>query len=618
MIKPGITIRSQSDVSFIAWAPYARKAAVLLFTDTTALTAPPGRIVELDQRSDGLWGADSVDCTGFRYYRYRFLNCSGTHEEFDDVCDIWGCSAAPDSAASELVDITSDVRSYPADSGEKYRGAKDYKNPWKGSRYTDAVIYEMHIRDWAHVETADGSGTFLDIAEGNTVIRHIQSLGVTHVQLLPCFDYAQHNDDVAYNWGYNPYNYNVPEGRYVRGMKDGCDAVAQFRALVQAFHKAGIAVNMDVVYNHTSDTGRYSIYDMTAPRYFYRLKQDGSYSNGTGCGNELATERDMVRTFILESLKHWMLDYHINGFRFDLMGCHEISTMREIYSELKKIDPNVMVYGEPWTGGESLVRNGVSKERIDECSLSDDEDGVACFGDSYRDAIKGAEFLCFNKGEVQGVFNDVAICEGLTGSPHLTRRMGRILNYAECHDNYTLFDKLAMVHLGTTCFSGNLFARLNDDSLNTVKKEDVLAAGYVILAQGVPFLDGGQEFLRTKRGDSNSYQSSDEVNGINFSFASEYSDVLDSYRGLLALRAANRDAFGANREAFAHILQPGVIEYKTGTFTVYFNATDSDIVLPADGCSIRVNVDSGSAKEIPLLAGSVGVDAKSFVILKRG
>ena len=198
----------------------------------------------------------------------------------------------------------------------------------------------MHIRDWSRAIVSDSTGKFLEIAESAKIIGHLKDLGVTHVQILPMFDYAQVNSDSGYNWGYNPYHYNVPEGRYVTsGYKDGTQAVREMRQRISALHDAGIAVIMDVVYNHTNSTGENSLYDKTVPQYFYRVKADGSYSNGSGCGNEVATNHDMVRKYVIESLRHWMLDYHINGFRFDLMGLAEKETMKAVYDELYKIDP---------------------------------------------------------------------------------------------------------------------------------------------------------------------------------------------------------------------------------------------------------------------------------------
>ena len=315
-----------------------------------------------------------------------------------------------------------------------------------------------------------------------------------------------------------------------------------------------------------------------------------------------------------------MKDYQINGFRFDLMGVLETETMKEIYAELKKIDPNVLVYGEPWCGGECSVVNGCTKQNIDEC------DGVACFNDDFRDAIKGAEFAGFKKGEVQGVFNDKAICTGLTGSlvknDGFTNNSCRTINYVECHDNFTLFDKLALSYLDLTEFCGDLYKKIGESGLETVKKQDILSAAYVILAQGVPFINGGQEFMRTKMGDENSYKSSDVINQIDFEFKKKNSDVFNCYKGLFALRRKYSDSFGKNQNAIAEILAEGVVSYKTGDFEVIFNASKSDFTKLVNDAGFLVDVSSGEVIEKALESrgnGRVNVCVKSlsFIILKK-
>ena len=251
----------------------------------------------------------------------------------------------------------------------------------------------MHIRDWAKAFSKDNDGKFTEITaelgDSGKFATHLKDLGITHVQILPMFEYAEKYSDKNYNWGYNPYHYNVPEGRYVDydTNKNGNDAVFQLREMVQAFHDAGIAVIMDVVYNHTSGTHSGSLYDMTVPNYFYRQNETGGYSNGSGCGNETASNRFMYRKYMIDSLKHWMKDYHINGFRFDLMGIHESDTMKEIYEELYKIDNKVMVYGEPWAGGDTATDEGA-----EEAVQSDTGLGAGAFDDDFRNAIKGGEF----------------------------------------------------------------------------------------------------------------------------------------------------------------------------------------------------------------------------------
>ncbi len=647
----GVTIDGNK-ATFKVWAPLASEVSLLLYDDvknvgnfkpaTVAAKAsgscdeaelkgtPAVDPIEMEKdNATGVWSYELTDVSAYKYYKYQIVNDGTTYY----VCDINAKAASPDSIAAQIADINA---------GTDY-GTKDgYVNPFGSSgketkSYSDAVIYEMHIRDWS--KAVGGDGKFLDLAESEEFIAHLKDIGITHVQVVPMFDYAQVNADPNYNWGYNPYHYNVPEGRYVKDMRDGTDAVEQMRAFIKALHEAGIAVNMDVVYNHTSGTLGGSLYDSTVPEYFYRKSSDGSYSNGSGCGNETATNHYMVKKYVIDSLRHWMLDYHINGFRFDLMGVHEKSTMKEIYDELYKIDPNVMVYGEPWTGGDAAVQDGATGAGIGTNGL-----GYGAFDDDFRDAIKGAEFGGFKQGHVQGTFSDDGIIKGLEGLPGMNNRNSTgnpalALHYVECHDNYTLFDKLAISYLGKTSYSGDLFKAIGKDGLDAVKAQDKLAAAYVMLSQGTPFINGGQEFMRTKQGNDNSYQSDDTINSIDLSFKEKYADVYVVYKGLIALRK-DYSAFRNAASAEAKTIAEGVTLYNVsaddGNFTVVFNATSKSVAITAQTGKL-VDVEgklsvagsylglgfsnaSAAAEKYTVADAETTVDsvpAKSFVILKK-
>ncbi|MDE5899712.1 MAG: alpha-amylase, partial [Treponemataceae bacterium] len=376
-----------------------------------------------------------------------------------------------------------------------------------------------------------------------------------------------------------------------------------------------------------------------------RMDASGGYSNGSGCGNEVATNNTMVRKYVVESLKHWMKDYHINGFRFDLMGLHEKETMAKIYSELKEIDPKVMVYGEPWTGGTAAVKDGCTG------AVSSSGYGVGAFDDDFRDAIKGAEFGGFQMGQVQGLsngktyYNDSGIVNGLTGKSgknnrNTTGKPGLALHYVECHDNYTLYDKLAYSAavadgnnniIGSDAIVRQFPSSLTDVQLETIRKQDALAAAYVFLSQGTPFINGGQEFLRTKKGNPDSYSADmkggvtwtntpgnrniDDCNTIDLGFKTTYADVYNTYKGLIALRKANPEAFGANTSAKAETVSTGVTKYTAGEFLVYFNATDDAADIATAGYTKAVDVSSGEPEEGTTAPTSV--PAKGFVILKK-
>ena len=628
-----ITKLGYADGVFTTWAPLASKVQVLLYETAASLddsTYSPKEI-PLTRQPDGTWKTEDVsaDVAGKNYYKYRIRNGNYSY----DVCDIWAKVASKNSEATQIVSID-DPSAKPAGWNS------EYENPFSDGSvkyYSDAIIYEMHIRDWSMAMDKNSAGSFDEIAEamknGGTLYNHLKELGVTHVQILPMFEYAKvGTDDTAYNWGYNPYNWNTPETRYVKSMTDGTDAVKSMRSMIQAFHDAGIAVNMDVVYNHTSGTKNGSIYDMTVPKYFYRTNGD-TYLNGSGCGNETNSEHEMFKKYMIDSLKHWMTDYHINGFRFDLMGVHDKYTMEEVYKELVKIDQNVMVYGEPWVGGDknaSIATEGA-------ISVGN-TNGVAAFDDDFRDAIKGAEYGGFNKGQVQGSYNDSGIIKGLSGASEKNKRntTGRpalSLHYVECHDNYTLADKLCYSTVGSSIIGKDdivkyfkSFSELDDKSKELVKAQNKLSAAYVFLAQGTPFINGGQEFMRTKKGNPDSYAADTkgghkwseteilECNAVDLSYKETYSDVYNTYKGLIALRKAYSVAFGHNGGAHAEKVSPGVTKYTTGDFLVYFNATDAAVDINAAGYTKSVDVSSGTLTDVLV---PTKVAAKSFVILKK-
>lgn len=639
----GVTI-SCSSATFKTWAPAASSVTLLVYDDISSvgtfdatsvskkvigsttsetLEGSPSGSFAMTRGDNNVWSYTIEDLGAKAYYKYKIVNAGTTYY----VSDIWAKAGTPDAIASVIADINTDsTATFATGVLDTAWGTKaDYKNPFSGN-YENAVIYEMHITDWSKASTEDGDsvtnvGKF-DYVATDSVINHLKDLGVTHVQLLPVFEFAETKANTGYNWGYNPYHYNLPEGRYVINEEDGVSAVCELRNLISSLHDAGIAVIMDVVYNHTSGTKDNSLYDSTVPGYFYRFNEDGSYSNGSGCGNEIDSEAPMAKKYIIDSLKHWMLDYHFNGFRFDLMGCLSKETMADIYTALYDIDPKVMVYGEPWTGGTSKVQNGATQAVATTTGA-----GVGAFDDDFRDAIKGAEFGGFQRGQVQDANKDAEIIKGLLGSVGANKRnttgdLGLALHYIECHDNYTLFDKLAISKWQdineketTETTTGNLFTKIGEDGLTAVKAQDKLAAAYVFLSQGTTFMNGGQEFLRTKKGNENSYKAAIATNGIDLSFATTYADVYNVYKGLIALRKSAPDAFGANSNASASKVSTGVTKYTTGDYLVYFNASSAAVNVSSSGYTKEVDVTSGTPTENSISTTSLA--AKSFVIFKK-
>jgi len=411
---------------------------------------------------------------------------------------------------------------------------------------TDAVIYELHVRD-ASIQANSGilnKGKFLGLTEVGTKspaglpsgLDYLKELGITHVHLLPSFDFKSLDEaktSPQYNWGYDPKNYNVPEGSYATNPFDGKVRINEFKKLVQTFHNNQIGVILDVVYNHTGDTEN-SIFNQIVPNYYYRQNFDGSFSNASGCGNEMASERPMFRKFIIESLLHWVNEYHIDGFRFDLMGIHDLKTMESIRDTLKKVKPDILLYGEGWTaGGSPLPEN----ERAVKANIHQ-LPGIAAFSDEVRDGIKGHVFTPSDKGFVSGKY-DLAesVRFGVVGGvfhPQINYQKvnyakspwamepNQTIIYASCHDNHTLWDRLEIANPNVSV----------QDRISMQK----LALGIVLTSQGISFLHAGSEFLRTKNGVENSFESSDVVNQLDWERRDENVNVTNYIRNLIQLR----------------------------------------------------------------------------------
>jgi len=412
--------------------------------------------------------------------------------------------------------------------------------------FTDAIIYETHVRDFSISESSgiEQKGKFLGFAEEETKtkngiatgISHLKELGITHVHLLPVYDFAtidEGNPPEKYNWGYDPLHYNALEGSYATNPYDGKVRISEFKKLVQALHSSGIGVILDVVYNHTYFT-KESVFNQTVPGYFYRQKKDGSFANASGCGNELATERTMVRKYIVESLKYWAQEYHIDGFRFDLMGVYDLDTMKTIRQELDKINHGMLLYGEGWAADQSPMPEEKRAVKRNVPQLS----GIAAFNDDMRDALKGNHGSKKTKGFVSGLeLREEAIKFGVVGAVHHPQIVydyvesskqpwaggpGQSVNYASCHDNYTLWDKLKF-----SC------AKASNEEMRKMVK---LSGALVITSQGIPFLHAGVDFCRTKGGHGNSYKSPDSVNQIDWNRKEEFFDVFSYYKNLIEMR----------------------------------------------------------------------------------
>lgn len=392
--------------------------------------------------------------------------------------------------------------------------------------YDDIIIYETHHRDFSKSEDSgmQNKGLFLAWTEepGETGINHLVDLGVTHVHILPSFD--SDGDEIAnpYNWGYDPLNYNVPEGRYSTDPSDPYARIREFKQMVQSMHRHGLRVVLDVVYNHTSTTGD-SNFDLTAPGYFYRFNEDGTYSNGSGCGNETASEKEMMRAYMVESVLYWMKEYHIDGFRFDLMGIHDIETMNAIRAAVDKVDPGVFIYGEGWSAGSCAIDG----DKLAMKAVTYKMPRIAAFGDEMRDAVRGpffddnvGAFLCGIPGHEENIkFGIKGAIDSWAAEPT------QMIAYVSCHDDMCLGDRVK-----------NNLQGPESDRERAVK----LAETIVLTSQGVPFIYGGDEFLRTKKMVHNSFESPDSVNAIEWTLKQQHRDVYEYVRGIVAMRKAHK------------------------------------------------------------------------------
>lgn len=405
----------------------------------------------------------------------------------------------------------------------------------------DLVVYEMHHRDFS-IDASSGlqhKGKFLALTESGA-IAHLKELGVNAIHILPSFDYASvdesHLERPQYNWGYDPLNYNVPEGSYSTDPYTPAVRIREFKQMVQALHKAGIRVILDVVYNHTFDL-KGSNFERTYPGYYYRYKADGTPSDGSGCGNETASEQPLMRRFMIESVKYWINEYHIDGFRFDLMGIHDIETMRQIRAEVNKIDPAIFIYGEGWSAGTCAY----PQEKLAMKANMRQLPGIAAFSDEMRDALRGpfsddskGGFLARVPGTVEslkfGIVGGVAHPQVDMSKVNYSKEVWaneptQMVAYVSCHDDMCLTDRLR--------------ASIPGISTDELVRLDLLAQTAVFTSQGVPFILSGEEMLRDKKGVHNSFNAPDSINHLDWSNLKKYPQVFDYYKGLIRLRKAH-------------------------------------------------------------------------------
>ena len=506
-VELGLTYTPEKS-QFTLFAPGASKVVLNLYNKPEKGSA---RKVDLIKDENGIWSTTiNKDLIG-KFYTYSVQGPDPSYKSNMEYIDPYArCVTSHDGRGLIFQDSTpiTDSSTFP---------------------FSEAVIYEIHVRDFSIAENSGikHRGQYLGFTETGTVLPgtdiktgldHLVELGVNTIQLMPIQDFEHNNAANNYFWGYMTVNFNSPDGWFASSQNDA-SRVNEFKQLVDACHRKGIKVVMDVVYNHTAESNpeiRYN-FNGIVPNYYYREKINGNYWNGSGCGNEVRSELPMVRRFIIESLKYWVEEYKIDGYRFDLMGLIDMETMETIVRELRRIRPDIFLYGEPWTAGDTPITPTVKGSQRGK--------GFAVFNDHYRDALKGPWFNT-EPGFIQTGRNIEGVKNGIVGSiDDFADSPVEVLNYVACHDGRTLWDQLVA--------STEYDSSLTDTEL---KAMDKLAAVLLFTSQGVPFIHAGQEMLRTKFGSHNSYNQPDKINKIRWDYKQENLDIFNYYKGLIHLR----------------------------------------------------------------------------------
>lgn len=514
---------AKDHTSFKVWCPIAMDLHILIYKEGEPFAGEKPEKINMKEHSNGLWYCDVPgDLDGY-YYTYEV----DIYNDIYEAVDPYTVAVGINGFRGAIIDLN---KTNPYDWNKDSSPRPKY--------FTDAVIYEANIRDLSsHPDSGiKNKGKFTGIIEENTYsghnistgLAHIQELGITHIQLMPIFDFSHRSVDeknpIDYNWGYDPKNYNVPEGSYSTDAFNPYCRIYELKKAIMELHKKGFCVNMDVVYNHLWD-GIDNNFQKIFPGYYFRYNKDGSMSNGSGCNNDTASENLMMRKFIIDSIKFWVKEYHIDGFRFDLMGLHDIETMNSIRKELDTIDPSIMLYGEGWNLKTNL--------RDDEKACKENSSkmpNIGHFNDMIRDTIKGSIFVPKDTGYATGkdhIEHLLKIC--ITASLKLTSDDNGIfsnpcetINYVSCHDNHTLWDKINL-----SC---------ENESLENKKYMHKLCNGIILTSQGIPFLHSGVEFCRTKSMIENSFKSPDSINCIDWHRKALFLDVCEYYKDLINLR----------------------------------------------------------------------------------
>lgn len=609
---------SGDSTMFKVWAPTASKVVLNIFDAGDGGEAR--KTIDMTKAEKGVWQHQEFGVGHGDYYTYTVTTAAGEQEAVDP----YARTAGVNGNRGMVVDLAlTDPSGFVEDT---YVNTID--------KYTEAVIWEVHVRDFSNKITASQyKGKYLAFTESGLTnssgvpvgVDYVADLGVTHVHLLPVYDYQtvnEANPEGQFNWGYDPKNYNVPEGSYSTDPYHGEVRVKEFKQMVQALHARDLGVVMDVVYNHTYD-GNSSL-NKIVPYYYYRYTSSGENSNGSGCGNETASDRLMYSKFMVDSVSYWAREYHVDGFRFDLMALHDVQTMQNIEKALHEINPNAIIYGEGWTGGTSALAQNkqATQVNIKNITVSDGSaGGVAVFNDVIRDGLKGSVFEKTGKGYINGANTSVNASKvefGMRGgtAPAIsgwTVNNAAVINYMSAHDNHTLWDKLEI-----SCPNNTVEQRL---AMNRV------GAAIIMLSQGTPFMQAGEEMLRTKGGNENSYNADDAVNNLNWdalTLDSNQYKMYQYYKGLIALRKSS-DILTANGGVDISFLDlPGyaIVAKFVGEngdeVLAIINPSSSAVAYTlAEEYEIYAQGDQAGTAVLGTLNGNISVEGRSVTILKK-
>ncbi len=607
---------------FRVWAPTATRVDLVTYPSESSSTGE-GVVIHMNPAEKGTWITTVKGDLNAAIYNYRVTVGEVEREAVD-----------PYVRATTINGIRGVVVDLAKTNPKSWSSAK----PAFSGKPTDAVIYELHIRDLSMDPSGNipvaHRGKYLALTDVKTTtskgsptgVNAIKDLGVTHVELLPVFDYASVDESSpTFNWGYDPQNYNVPEGSYSTNPSNPQTRISELKSAIQALHDDKLRVMMDVVYNHVFNASEFSE-ERIVPGYFFRTNADGSLANGSGVGNDVASERPMVRKFIVDSVKYWATQYHFDGFRFDLMGILDITTMQQIRKALDRIDPSILIIGEGWDMGTLAPADRANQKNI--ASLA----GIAAFNDELRDGIKGSVFDSADQGYVSGKVSQIDhVKVGIVGNINYssaldgrwtTKEPSQSVNYVESHDNLTLFDKLK--------------ASVKTADSTKIEALDRLSSSIAILAQGVPFMQAGQEFLRSKNGDSNSYKSDDTINSLKWNLRTRNAATVSYFKGLIELRKThpsfrmstspqvkkNLVFLKAPNNVIAYYLNGNALKDSWKAIVVAHNPNSSavTVTLPSKGnWKVVVQGIHSGTKVLSTLkaASSVGVPGQSTLVLEK-